>query len=75
MSNARLKSKHPVLLKVAIKTLFTPSSNKVCFAIQMIYYSNSHSKQLKVLFLILCSLLGNNRYLTEYQMERSVPIF
>ena len=40
-SNARLKSKHPVLLKFAIKTLFTPSSHKVCFVIWMTYSSIS----------------------------------
>jgi len=31
--NARLKIKHTVLLNVAIKTLFTPSSHKVSLVI------------------------------------------
>jgi hypothetical protein len=31
--NPTLKNKHPVLINVAIKILFTPSSQKVCFVI------------------------------------------
>jgi len=31
--NERIKNKHPVLLNVAIKTLFTPSSHKVLLVI------------------------------------------
>jgi len=31
--NARLETKHPVLVNVAIKNLFTPSSQKVCIVI------------------------------------------
>jgi len=72
--NARLEIKHPVLFNFAIKFFFNPSSQKVCFVVYMNQVSISYFTAFQVLLLILCSLLGNARDVTENQIDGAVPI-
>jgi hypothetical protein len=57
-SNFETQKQTPCVIDVAIKNLFTPSSQKVCFVIYTTQFSISCFSTFQIILLILCSLLG-----------------